>query len=231
LPGGWILEAGYLGSKGQHLPDGESNMPITQLPASYFALGAQLDAQVPNPFYHVAGVNTTSNLYTQPTTKYSQLLSPYPQYAGVTAFRIPQANSNYQALTFEVNKRFSRGLQLLFSFTGGKLLDDASQQVSFLGAAGSKQDYFNRAGDKAISSQDVSKRMVISFNYDIPFGKGRPLLGSLRVVGVQPGLHLGPQAVVDPGGGATGAGPSVGRPGPRAARLSAGPFGHLGPSP
>jgi hypothetical protein len=68
---------------------------------------------------------------------------------------------------------------LLASFTGGKLLDDASQTVSFLGQAGTKQDYYNRAGDKSISSQDVSKRLVVAFNYDIPVGKGRPLFASM----------------------------------------------------
>ena len=180
LPGGLVIEAGYLGSKGQHLIDGESNMPLTQLPASTFALGETLlNSQVPNPFYHVAGMNTTSNLYTQTTTQYKQLLSPYPQYTSVAAFRIPQANSNYQSFTLEVNKRFSHGLQMLAAFTGGKLLDDASQTVSFLGAAGLKQDYYNRTGDKSISAQDVSKRLVVAFNYDIPVGHGRPFLSSL----------------------------------------------------
>ena len=64
-------------------------------------------------------------------------------------------------------------------FTGGKLLDDASQTVSFLGAAGAKQDYYNRQGDKSISAQDVSRRLVISFNYDIPIGRHRALLNAL----------------------------------------------------
>src|SRR5206468_11262103 len=31
LPGGWVVEAGYLGSKGNHLPDGESSMQYNQL--------------------------------------------------------------------------------------------------------------------------------------------------------------------------------------------------------
>ena len=40
--GGFLIEVGYLGSKGNHLIDGESNMTFNQLPASYFALGNQL---------------------------------------------------------------------------------------------------------------------------------------------------------------------------------------------
>jgi len=179
LPGGWVLEAGYLGSKGQHLIDGESNMPLSQLPASVLSQGDALNAQVPNPFYHIAGISPTSTLYTQTTVQAKQLLSQYPQYTGISAFRIPQANSNYQSFTLEANKRYSHGLQLLAAFTAGKLLDDASQTVSFLGAAGAKQDYYNRQADKAISSQDISRRLVIAYNYDIPIGRHRALLSAL----------------------------------------------------
>jgi hypothetical protein len=176
LPGGWVIEAGYMANKGNHLIDGESNMPLSQLPDSYLAQGAALNNLVTNPFYHVAGINTTSTLYTQPTVQAKQLLSAFPQYQGVTAFRIPQANSNFQSFTFEANKRLTHGLQMLVSFTGSKLLDDASQTVSFLGAAGAKQDYYNRAADKSVSSQDVPKRLVVSFNYDIPIGHHRTFL-------------------------------------------------------
>src|SRR5205814_251165 len=38
LPGGLLVEAGYLGSKWQHLNDGESSMTYNQLPPSYLAL-------------------------------------------------------------------------------------------------------------------------------------------------------------------------------------------------
>ena len=144
-----------------------------------FPQGTALNANVPNPFYLVAGLNPNSPLYSQPTTQAKQLLSPYPQYQNITAFRIPQGNSNYHAMTFEANKRFSQGLQMLVSFTGGKLLDDVSSTVGFLGATGGKQDYFNRRGDKSISSQDVSKRLVISGNYEIPVGRHQKFLGNL----------------------------------------------------
>src|SRR5260370_16879718 len=47
---GWVFEAGYLGSKGQHLIDGESGCPtFNQLPASPFAPAANLQNELPNP--------------------------------------------------------------------------------------------------------------------------------------------------------------------------------------
>jgi len=178
LPGGWVVEAAYLGSKGQHLPDGESSMQHNQLPASYFALGDRLLANnanlVANPF---AGVITnTASTLSRPTVQYAQLLRPFPQYTSVGAFRKPQGNSLYHSFTLRVEKRFSRGLSALVAFTAGKLIDDVSQQVTFLGQAGTKQDFYNRAGERAVSSQDVAQRLVLSGSYDLPFGKGKRFL-------------------------------------------------------
>jgi len=164
---------GYLGSKGQHLIDGESSMTLNQLPASYFQYGAQLQDQnqVPNPFYGI--ITNPASPLSRPTVAWSQLQRPFPQYQSVNAFRKPQANSLYHAFTLRAEKRFADGVNLLVSFTGGKLIDDASQTVTFLGAAGTKQDYYNRAAERAISAQDVSRRLVISGNYEIPFGRGQ----------------------------------------------------------
>ena len=181
LPGDWVIEAAYLGSKGQHLPDGESSMEYNQLPASYFSLGDRLlnntATQVTNPFFGII-TNPTSSL-SRATVQSSQLLRPYPQYTGVGAFRKPQGNSLYHSFTLRVEKRFSRGLSSLVSFTAGKLIDDVSQQVTFLGQAGLKQDFYNRRAERSVSAQDISKRLVISGNYDLPFGKNHKFLSSI----------------------------------------------------
>ncbi len=177
--GGFLVETAYLGSKGNHLVDGESSMAMNQLPASFFALGNQLLStnQVTNPFLGII-TNATSSLY-QPTIPYSQLLKRFPQYTSVSPFRKPQANSLYHSFTLRVEKRFSSGMNMLIGYTGGKLIDDASQVVTFLGAAGTKQDYYNRKAERSISSQDVARQLVISFNYDLPFGKGRQVLNAM----------------------------------------------------
>ena len=94
--GGWIIQAGYLGSKGQHLADGESNMTYNQLPASYLSLGPSLLANVPNPFYGV--IKDPTSIYASATIQARYLLTSYPQYSGMNAFRKPQANSKYQSL-------------------------------------------------------------------------------------------------------------------------------------
>lgn len=181
LPGSMVIEAGYLASKGNHLIDGEGSMTYNQLPASFGDLGNALLDQVDNPFFGVI-TNPTSALF-QPRVSRSQLLRPFPQYTGVSAFRKPQANSIYHAFTLRVEKRFTNGLGFLASYTGGKLIDDASQTVTFLGQAGNKQDFYNRRAERSISTQDISSRFVFSGNYDLPFGRGRKMLSGMNGVG------------------------------------------------
>ena len=175
--GNWIIQAGYIGSKGQHLPDGESSMQYNQLPTSFWSLGSGLLANVANPFYGV--IQNPTSAYYQKTIQARLLLSAFPQYGGVGAFRKPQANSNYESLILSAEHRYRSGLSMLISFTGGKLIDDASQVVSYLGQAGTKQDYYCRKCEKSVSSQDVPRRLVASANYELPLGKGRQFGGGM----------------------------------------------------
>jgi hypothetical protein len=177
VKGNWIIQVGYLGSKGQHLPDGESSMTYDQLPASFLPLGSGLNANVANPFYGV--IQNPTSAYAQPTIKASLLLDAYPQYSGVNGFRKPQANSNYQSFIASAEHRYKNGLTTLVSFTGGKLLDDASQVVNYIGQAGTKQDFYCRKCEKSVSSQDVPRRLVTSATYEIPIGKGKRFLGGM----------------------------------------------------
>lgn len=102
---------------------------------------------------------------------------PMSEAAAVLLDRPLRLSEHESAL--EVGWLFSKGLQAQVSFTGGKLLDDASQTVTFLGAAGNRQDYYCRKCEKAISAQDVSRRLVANFNYELPVGRGHSYLSSL----------------------------------------------------
>ena len=177
VKGNWIVQAGYLGSKGQHLPDGESSMTYNQLPDSFLSLGSNLLANVPNPFYGV--IQNPTSIYASPTIQARYLLAAYPQYSGVSAFRKPQANSNYQSFILSAEHRYHNGFTTLIAFTASKLLDDASQVVSYIGQAGTKQDFYCRKCEKSVSSQDVPERLVASATYEVPVGRNRHFFGSM----------------------------------------------------
>lgn len=169
LPGSIAVEAAYVGNKGTKLVDGPLGHQINQLTAEQLGMGTELQRLVTNPF---AGSVATGAL-SRPTVTLGQLLRPYPQFLGVFNFRPASGSSIYHAFQARVDKRFSNGLTLLMSFTGGKLIEDTSQTVGFLGPAPTHQDVYNRRASRSLASQDVSRRLVLSYVYDLPFGRGK----------------------------------------------------------
>lgn len=178
LPGNILFEVAYLGSKGTRLLAGESGLNYNQLPVSnltlqpgFTSLDAQLNAQVANPFFGIF-TNPTSNLRF-PTVQRKQLLRPFPQYDAVQAFRVPLGSSIYHAGTLKADKRFSNGMSFLFAYTWSKLIDDVSTTVGFLGQASARQNVYDSASERSISSQDIRHRFVSNFVYDLPVGNGK----------------------------------------------------------
>jgi len=110
------------------------------------------------------------------------LMRPYPQFQGLYNFRPASGSSVYHAMQARVEKRYSHGLTLMASFTGGKLIEDTSQTVGFLGPAPTHQNVYDRRSSRSLASQDVSRRLVLSYVYDLPFGRGKTLAGNLSRV-------------------------------------------------
>ncbi len=190
LPGDMTLEVGYLGNRGLFLVNGDPGVPYSQLNPSYMALGNQLYNQVPNPFYGL--INTPGSPLDQKTVSENYLLRPYPQYNGVMSFRKPGADSMYNGFTVRLDKRFSNGLTVLAAFTGSKTMDNSAAAVTYLGpTSGTFINQYNGRLEWAVSPQDVSRSMVTSFVYELPFGRGKkffsdaPKIANLLVSGWQ----------------------------------------------
>lgn len=178
FPGDMVVEIGYLGNRTIGLVDEETGRQYNQLPASFQAFGVTLQDQVDNPFF--GKIPYTTGALAQPRVSRAQLLRPYPQYTSLQSFRKPNASSIYHGMTIRADKRFSQGLTVLFAYTAGKVIDDASSAVNFLGPiAGTHVDIYNWRNERSVSSFDVSQRAVISYVYELPFGRNRPLLSTL----------------------------------------------------
>ncbi|MGH9345388.1 MAG: hypothetical protein ACRD19_16700, partial [Terriglobia bacterium] len=172
LPEKMTLEVGYMGNKSLFLVNGDPGTPFSQVNPVYASLGNALLQQVPNPFYGI--ITDPNSPLSAKTVSYNQLLSPYPQYTAVAAFRKPDSDSFYNAFILKLNKRFSNGLSFLVSFTGAKLMDNSAAAVTYLGPqSGTYADQYNPSLQWAVSPQDISHSLVASFLYDLPFGKGK----------------------------------------------------------
>ncbi len=180
LPGNSVLEVSYSGSKGTHLSFGTDDVlgNRNKLDPSYWSLGRDaLTEQVPNPFYGIIkDPNATLSL---PTVERQQLLLPYPQYeAYLGGYTAPPyiGNSIYHSGQFKFEKRFTRGLGVLAHFTISKLITDSDSpgtDIDWLGGYTGLQNWKNLHLERSLATFDIPKRLVLSFNYQLPFGRGK----------------------------------------------------------
>jgi hypothetical protein len=97
-----------------------------------------------------------------------QDLLPYPKYGDLTGHD-ERANSTYHSLQLSAEKRFSKGLLFLASFTWSKMIDDTEDNFGSV----YPMDPYNQHLEKGLSQAHIPKRFVASAVYDLPFGKGK----------------------------------------------------------
>jgi hypothetical protein len=101
--------------------------------------------------------------------------------------------SSYDALQVRLQKRFSDGFTLLSSFSYEKSIDNASGVRQANGDEYTPQDVYNLTLERGPSAFNFGKRWVNSFLYQLPFGKGKRMLGDANrlVDAVLGGWQLG----------------------------------------
>ena len=176
LPGGIVFDVAYVGNRGVKL---EASRTWDQLPDSALALGSQLLTQVPNPFYG----QISQGALAAPTVSRAQLLRPFPQFTGVGATNLPFGNSIYHGLQTKIEKRFAHGVTFLASYSFSKLIDDVGGSFAgeAVGGAG-VQDWNNLHAERAVSAYDQTHSLVLSYIWELPFGKGKAVLGGAHGV-------------------------------------------------
>ena len=180
LTGSSSLEVSYSGNKGTHLATSAQQM--NQLSDSYLSMGAALINTVANPFLGKLP-STASSRLTGTTIQAGQLLRPFPQYLNVSNSSPYIGNAIYHALQAKYQKRFSGGGTILVSYAWSKLIGDADGLSGFLESqVAGIQDWNNLRGERALVSFDVPQHLVISYVYDLPFGRGKHFLGNVHGV-------------------------------------------------
>lgn len=92
---------------------------------------------------------------------------PYPQFGAGMLITYNGGWTSYNALTTKIERRYASGLYLLGSYTWQKNLDlGATDDFSTISTEYKKWD-------KGRSTLDVPHRFVASFNYEVPWGRGR----------------------------------------------------------
>src|SRR5262245_12927482 len=93
---------------------------------------------------------------------------------------LPAAFSNYNALQVKFERRFSKGLYVLNSFTWSRAIDNVSQVLEEPnGNTGNPQSVYNIAADRRPSAYDEPLNNTTSVEWNLPFGRGRAFAGNL----------------------------------------------------
>jgi Carboxypeptidase regulatory-like domain/TonB dependent receptor-like, beta-barrel len=185
LPANFVASIGYVGSKGTRLRSGFT--PVNAVPFEALKLGApllQLNLSNVTPahraFAQSVGVTIPANgdaVFPGFTGTVAQSLKPFPQYNRITEHMESQGQSFYNAFKFDLNRRFSQGIQAGISYTFAKLLTDAAEDL--FGASpiqGVVQNPYDRRALRTPSPNIVPHSFVVNFLAELPFGKGKRYL-------------------------------------------------------
>ncbi|PYV92227.1 MAG: hypothetical protein DMG05_05275 [Acidobacteria bacterium] len=166
-PGNIVLDIAYVGTKGTHLAANLEN--LNQVPATYLGLGSLLDEDISSAAAQAAGILPP---YPGFTGSVAQALRPFPQYLDIYNSVQPIGNSTYHSMQVKAQKRFSSNLGFLISYTLSKSITDTSLQGSEAASNRSALDTANRRWEKSLAPNDMTHNAVISWVYELPFGKG-----------------------------------------------------------
>ncbi len=158
LGGNWVLELGYVGTKGTHLrstfdPDQANPIP-------------------PGGSLTVTGQGGTQYVITQNTAANAAARG---LYVGINpgAFEAfaPNSDSDYNGFQATVSHHFSKGLYLQSAYTWSKSIDDVSTaSVAFITRVNNR---LSGAASRGLSDFDRRQRFVTSLNYALPFMANR----------------------------------------------------------
>lgn len=118
---------------------------------------------------------------------------PFTDFSRIEEFQ-SNANSNYNGMTVQVNKRFAKNYQVMGSYTFGKVIDDAPDATSVVPLSSDDtkmvSDPLDIRADKAAGINDQRHRFVLSGVWDLNYAGGlsssiaRGILGGWQLSGI-----------------------------------------------
>jgi hypothetical protein len=169
--GTFLLDLTYAGSSAAGTLSGYH--AFNQVSSNYLSLGPLLQQNINSDGARGAGISAP---YSGFTGTVAQALRPFPQFQGISEFYEKDGHTTYESLQVKAEKRYAAGLSLLGAFTWSKNLVNADYPLSggnSLFGLSAPQDNANYRSLKAYSPNDVPRRLVVSYIYELPFGKGK----------------------------------------------------------
>lgn len=188
---GWLLEVGYVGTRGSHLlgtgrPANPGRICTIASPCVIPAnIGENVNLPSGTPFVTknadgtiaITG-STAANLDARVPTQYLGLANSRG------FFQFQDGSSTYHGLQSTLSHHFTGSLYFQAAYTYSKSIDNGSGSVFGDELNGLTQygNLLNPSGQRAVSDFDRTHRFVVSYNYDLPVGKLLRGHGSTRIV-------------------------------------------------
>ena len=190
LGNNWVLELGYVGTKGTHLRE------TRDLNQSYDARTNTVT---------LTAVDGTSYTITENSLANVNARARFPGL-GVSSFQVfaNDANSTYNSFQATLSHRFSNGLHLQAAYTWSKAIDETSTGNTSLNSAVNNQ--LSLASSRGPADFDRTHRVSVNYVYDLPFFKDskgvlRVALGGWFVSGITTVQSGAPFTVIDSAAG------------------------------
>ena len=97
---------------------------------------------------------------------------------GLLEYSQNDGNSSYNGLDLTLERRFTAGLSMRLAYTWSKSIDNTAEELSVYGSNAFSQITNNQNAWRGPSDFDVPQRIVFSWVYELPFGKGKPWASS-----------------------------------------------------
>jgi len=165
LPTQILFEANYVGSR---TTDFNPGWGVNAFDPKFLDLGFDLARPVPNPFFGLIPANVGA--LGQSQVPLYQLLTPFPSFGINTSQAVPgTGHAQYHSLQLTADRRFSSGVSFLASYTRSKLME----------RSGYLNPGFSREVQNVISGIDRPHRLVFTGLWELPFGRGKAVGGSV----------------------------------------------------
>ena len=189
LPWQTSIKLGYAGAHAKNFPLAVNVNQLSDGLYGQFAAAAAAGSTTSyassassNPYYIPFVSNGTTSYATGSITSSTspatgQLLLPYPQYSTVTLSE-SAGYSLYNAFNLKVQKRATKGLTVLFTYTWMSNWDNLFGGGSTLNSTSGPQDNYNLKGEYSRAVNDIPNRFAGAATYVVPVGRGQHFFGS-----------------------------------------------------
>ena len=187
LPDQSILGVAYAGSRQRKLTCALFFCTDQIAEKDFQAAREKVFDTVPNPFFGII-TDPTSALSFQ-EVQLGQLMLQHPQYVGLLNTLPPWKgpggdtfNASFESLQVSY-KKTTDDLTFTLAYTlSENMTNSDSFENGFLGPATAYQNNVTFDGERSLSAEDVTHRVVAGWVYQLPFGRGKPFGSNMNPV-------------------------------------------------